>query len=500
MPSEAIEPLPNDDLQPANDACLPAAAMAENGVFAPATPSDVQALVDAPCWALDVEYKSWRNLNHAEDRAELARDIAALANHGGGHVIFGFDQDTLIPEDTHPFLTNCTTEQVGALVHTYLQPPVACEVVTLRSAIGNVHPVIRVASHGTVPVCIRQDGPIVGMTPLIERGVHYTRKHGGAIRGNYIGIPRAETGRIETPQEWAPLIRRCVRRDRETLLALIEASIEGRLDAPLLTDRLAAWHAAAHAAFLGLVPLSPVAEHLERRHYALSYGFELSGPEMLDHAQLPELLRRVVFELQPMFRGVMIMFDPPYRRAVRPRFAVDAAADEGETDFLEVAWLRDRPPNETADFWRLSPRGLATIARDYAEDRTAANQQLGIQSGTWFSPNILAQEIADLVCHARALARFFAGARRVHFRCEWWGLAGRELFDPHTSWAHRGSASDDHRIVTTQATAAGLAQAWPDVVARIMAPVLRAFEPDLALGPDWVRAQMPRWALGGSGR
>ena len=72
--------------------------------FSPATPNDIQALVDAPCRALDVEYKSWRNLNHAEDRAELARDIAALANHGGGHVIFGFDQDTLIPEDTHPFL------------------------------------------------------------------------------------------------------------------------------------------------------------------------------------------------------------------------------------------------------------------------------------------------------------------------------------------------------------------------------------------------------------
>ena len=39
-------------------------------------------------------------------------------------------------------------------------------------------------------------------------------------------------------------------------------------------------------------------------------------------------------------------------------------------------------------------------------------------------------------------------------------------------------------------------QAWPDAVARMMAPVLRAFEPDLALGPDWVRAQAARWREG----
>jgi hypothetical protein len=122
---------------------------------------------------------------------------------------------------------------------------------------------------------------------------------------------------------------------------------------------------------------------------------------MLDHAQLPELLHRAVFELQPMFRGVPIMFDPPYRRTVQPRFAVDDATGDSETDFLEVAWLRDRPPGETADFWRVSPHGFATIVRDYAEDASAGNAQLGLQPGTWFSPNVLAQQIAELACHAR---------------------------------------------------------------------------------------------------
>ena len=494
MPSEAIEPLPEPDFLPANDEGV-TAPLTESGIFAPATPSDVQALVDTPCRTLDVEYKSWRNLSNTEDRAELARDIAALANHGGGHIVFGFDQDTLRPEDTDPFVTGCTPEQVNAIVRLYLDPPVACEVATLRGAGGSLHPAIRVAGHGAVPVCVRRDGPPIGASRLLERGSFYIRKH-GTVAGAFLGIPRPRTDRVETPQDWAPLIRRCVRQDRETLLAMIDAAVEGRTDMPDVVEQLATWHAAAHAEFLRLVPLSPVAGRLQRCHYMLSYAFELAGPEGPGHSQLPDTLRRVVFELRPLFRDAMILFDPPYRRSVQPRFVVDDATGDGETDFLEVAWLRERPPGETSEFWRLSPRGLASIVRDYAEDKAAANAALGMQPGTWFSPNALAQEVATLVCHARSLARFFGGVRRVHFRCEWRGLAGRVLFDPNTSWVQRGAATDDHRIVTTQMPASSLGQAWPEMVAQIIAPVLRAFEPDLALGGDWVRGQMTRWAQG----
>jgi hypothetical protein len=492
MPSEALEPLPSPDVLPTTDNPIPSLIVeSESDVISATSPSDIQALVDAPLRTLEVEYKSWRNLSNIEDCAELVRDIAALANHGGGYIIFGFNQDTLTADDPYQGM-NCTEDEIATVVRTYLDPPVRCELAIANATSGHLHLVIRVPSHGSVPVCVRKDGPLVGKTRLVERGVYYVRKHETAIQGKYIGVPRPQTGRIETPQEWASLIRRCVRQDREILLAMIEASIEDRKLVLVPAERLMAWHIAAHNAFLGLVPLSPVAEQLAHRHYALSYGFELVGQEMLEHAQLPELLRRVVFEVEPMFGDVLNMFDPPYRRSVKARFAVDDATGDGETDFLEVAWLRDRPPTETADFWRLSPYGFATIVRDYAEDRTEQNRQLGAHPGTWFSPNILVQEIAELVCHARALMRFFASVRRVHFRCEWWGLAGRELFDPYTSWAHRSAATDDHRVVTLQVPGARLAQAWPDVVAQIMAPVLRAFEPDLALGPDWVRGQLSR--------
>jgi Putative DNA-binding domain len=190
MPLESLAQLSDLDAQPANrPATTSPTADLESSVFAAAAPSDLQALVDTPCRSLDVEYKSWHNLKHIEDRAELARDIAALANHGGGHIVFGFHEGTLAAEDNHPFWTDCSAEQVATIVRVFLDPPVHCEVVTLRSAIGNNHPVIRVPGHGVVPVCIRHDGPMVGKARLVERGSYYIRGHAAVAQGQYIGVP-----------------------------------------------------------------------------------------------------------------------------------------------------------------------------------------------------------------------------------------------------------------------------------------------------------------------
>jgi hypothetical protein len=499
MPSEALAPLASDrTIAASNVVPLEVAGefrpTPEDVMFVAAAPCDMQGLVEAPCRALEVEYKSWRNLDHAEDRAELARDIAALANHGGGFVVFGFQEQTLRPDDTDPFRTNCTSERIGAVVRAYLDPPIQCDVAQVLSSAGVMHPVIRVAGHGATPVCVRQDGPVVGGTKLIERGAYYIRKHGPIAAGRHIGIPCPHSGKIEIPQDWTPLIRRCVRRDREALLGMLEAAIEGRAPVPDLAQLLLTWHRAARAAFMALVPRSPVAESLARRHYAFSYGFELIRPETLEPAQFADALRRTVFELQGQFRSGWNMFDPPYRRAVQARFVLDPASGDDTQEFLETAWLRDRNPGETADFWRVSPRGLATIIRGYAEDMTQSPPQPPILPGTCLSPSTLAQEIAELVCHARAFARLFGGVRRVAFRCEWWGLGGRELFDTDARWAHRGPALDDRRVAGLQVPVATLAQAWPEVVAQLIAPVMRAFEPDLVLDADWVRAQAPKWA------
>jgi hypothetical protein len=74
------------------------------------------------------------------------------------------------------------------------------------------------------------------------------------------------------------------------------------------------------------------------------------------------------------------------------------------------------------------------------------------------------------------------------------GLTGRALFDMDQRWPYRGPALGDHALATVQVPASRLTEAWPEVVAQLISPVLRAVQPDVALDAAWVRSQAPRWA------
>ena len=41
---------------------------------------------------LDIEIKGWLDLNENGDRATLAKAVIALANHGGGHLVIGWNE------------------------------------------------------------------------------------------------------------------------------------------------------------------------------------------------------------------------------------------------------------------------------------------------------------------------------------------------------------------------------------------------------------------------
>ncbi len=50
----------------------------------------LQELLVYPREDLNVEYKGWLNLDKAEARAYVTRAVLALANTGGGFLIFGY--------------------------------------------------------------------------------------------------------------------------------------------------------------------------------------------------------------------------------------------------------------------------------------------------------------------------------------------------------------------------------------------------------------------------
>jgi hypothetical protein len=88
-------------------------------------------LID-PHETLDVEHKQWIDIAGNNDhKANLAKALIALANHGGGFFIFGFSEapsGLTVAANRPADLSAYTTDAVNAVVMAYADPPFHCDV------------------------------------------------------------------------------------------------------------------------------------------------------------------------------------------------------------------------------------------------------------------------------------------------------------------------------------------------------------------------------------
>src|ERR1700722_6736407 len=95
---------------------------------------DLIDLVDNPDETLAVEYKSELDPSDNQSKAKFARHVAALANHGGGHIVFGFNNDLTRAAITE--FPAIDRDAVAGIVKSYLEPPFQCEVRVVTAQSG----------------------------------------------------------------------------------------------------------------------------------------------------------------------------------------------------------------------------------------------------------------------------------------------------------------------------------------------------------------------------
>lgn len=431
--------------------------------------AQLRELVDAPQGErLDVEYKAWMGLEDREAQAKLARHFCALANHGGGFVVFGINDDMSPagepPAQAGPF----DQDRMSSIVKRYLTPALQVEVYEVAaSATGTVHPVVRVPSHEAVPVCSKRGGPHNGGKPVgIEQAIHYTRAVG------------PESVPVTTAEAWAPIIRRCVLRERTALLAGLEQLLRSPGESGAETGEvLRLWHEAARRKFLGSVDGDRNAALFKRAHYQFTYLIDVVDGPPLGMEGFSDELRKMGYEVMQLVNTGWSMFQILNDRDLMPRWTVDEGL--GEEEFLECDFARLRTSHMTTpELWRVSPSGMATIVRAYDEDhREYGAGRAGLEAGTWLWPFGMAREIAEVVRHARAFAERFEAPGTVSFRAEWFGLQERKLGDPRPPFVsmQSGTAIDDGRVLTRTVPAASLTDGWPELTASMLAPILRMF-------------------------
>jgi hypothetical protein len=448
--------------------------------------NELQELVDDPNETLDVEYKSWLDLADNAARAGLARHIAALSNHGGGAIVFGFMDATppqLAGPNPYPRVV-CNRDTVAGVVKKYLEPTFQCDVLMIRSAAGNEHPVIVVPPHGAAPICAKSSGPDVNGKPSgIAQGTYYTRK------------PGPESAPVLSAADWAPIIRRCSMHDRASVLSAIDAALVGtRGEVTSIEDALKTFHEATHVAFLKDAQQQETFPELAMRHFQLSYAIDRADRQELNPSQLPDALRQVNSEVRDLVRtgwSMMHIFDRP---GIAPFFNSDDAIGQGDKEFLECALLRDPEPRvPEADMWRVTPTGMTTLIRTYWEDDLELNAAHRRRPGTRFSPNMLALLLAEFVRHARGYAERFDAPTTGSFRCEWHGLEGRQVDDPFGLWSPHPPAPTGHRIKIGTWPVTTLTSDWPKIVADLGSPLARMFDVSKVFTPEWIAGESPKW-------
>ena len=171
---------------------------------------NLERLITDPYETLAVEYKRWMDLRDNTHRRRIARHICALANHGGGYLVFGIDDDMTPspnrPDDLAPY----SHDEINAIGRRHLVPQPHCDVRLILD-----HPVVVVPSHGDVPVTIRASGND-DSGKGIRDGIVYIRAPGPCS----ISIH-------EFPELWRPLIARC----HAAMVAVLDTDGDGRLSA-----------------------------------------------------------------------------------------------------------------------------------------------------------------------------------------------------------------------------------------------------------------------------
>lgn len=277
--------------------------------------------------------------------------------------------------------------------------------------------------------------------------------------------------------------------DHRSLASLIEKLLSEHVrQQPTLAD----WHDRARTTFLMMLVeknmTAPVATGTVTRSYCVRTA---DGDRIVPHN-----LNRVLMEVQNDVARKMNgprLFYPYTRPELAPYFTMDRdlTVQGKPEEILQTVLL---PGTATiTDFWRVSPRGLATDMEQFFEDQPSFAQR-GLEPGKWFSPFFMTRSLMELVFHAGIFARRFPSAEALEFRCEWNGLREREVADPDpmVHWLPGKIAQTGEIITVAECSVGEVEESWSRLVATLGGPTMRLFDPAFDYSTAWIEGQVPR--------
>ncbi|MDR3687188.1 MAG: putative DNA binding domain-containing protein [Coriobacteriia bacterium] len=403
---------------------------------------------------LDIEVKGWLDLSDGVARADLAQALLALANHGGGYVVIGFDEADggYVPGAGRRPQNEYSQDIVNNVVERYASPKFHCDVRLVTDDSGNAYPVVVVHGGHAVPVRAARGGP---NNQHVQQNVYYIRRHG----------PRSESP--QTPEEWDGLIRRCVLNAREDMLASIRAVLLGSplpVEGPLPASILDEWTHTSMQTWKDTLDRGGFPDEHPARFPLGSYclAYQLVGePAPVDIRGLRSALE--------MAQG----HETGWPEWMMQSFGVLPPSPIGTNSIACcLASLEQEDPSD-CDFWQVATDGRAFLLRGYQEDRGVPNAP----PGTGFDVIIPVWRVGEALLHsARLAAQLIEGPAQVRFRATWTGLSDRRLISVGRSFFARGTAHVPIVRSEVEYPVEAVRDTLPELVGRLIAPLHAAFD------------------------
>ena len=423
-------------------------------------------LLREPREDLDVEIKSWLDLNDvAEHKAILAKALIALANHGGGFVLLGFElaNDGVYREAAGrpENLAVYDQDTINGIVTRYAEPNFHCGLeFVAQPETGSQFPIVLVPA-GTVPIRSKRAGP---ERRGIEQNLYYIRRPG----------PASEPP--QNAQEWNNFIHRCTLEHRAGLaesfrnilfgeVAIADPNIQADTWALLdtwIADSLGLWRDKCND-----LPTESSAR--------CPFGYWWAAYQILpigDPVNLGEL-RRIMAHERVRYSGW-----PPWPTLEGAGIPINDQADGIES------WLGQNDPQEgravKADYWRANPQGVFFQLRGHQEDSGEIEPD---QPGSTFSLVWPIWRTAECVLHAHAMANRLAGEDEdatILFCTGWTGLQDRWLRAPQRMVlgfdARRWSALEDDITLKVSLKNGSVRDNLIEIVWQLLGPLYERFE------------------------
>lgn len=457
--------------------------------------TELRDLIEKPVEREWLELKSWTDLKDKSSpaRAGIARHLAAIANYGGGYLVFGFNDDGTRCTANSDVREHYSHDVIAGIVDRYLQPKFQCEV-AFETFGGVEHAIVWIPSHGPSPIVVKADGPqdVKGQPQGIRLGAIYIRS------------PKPESVPITSPEQWDKLIQRCVLARRDQLVSMFSSIVSGGIPTPNAEPvserkKLDGWHRATQSVFQGeAMRLEPkLRRRLEQNFVQFSYMIRTASAGQIPAAEALRVVEKVNNAVRDTVRYGWSMFYPFTRPEISPRFMTDRSVDDGDMEFLQTS-LFEENQSDHLDVWRISLDGRASLIRDFREDRFSSPPH-GIQENEkWFDPWLHVRDITELVRHARAMSEEFTDVEKICFLIEWKGLKLRAPATRNmTRYVSGHTCQSDQRIVYLCFPQAEVIGNLPSIVSSLYGPVHRMFDTTFDVSPEWVRSQMPGFIVAG---